>query len=120
MKIYALTLLIFITGLNCFSYDNVEILNFLQSQRTTHDKSYFESLGELMTAGERHDVEDILDIPWSGRCFLKEHPNTPTNSGYIFREKNGLELVRAVLERPLIHLNFPSDFPRASKKKSKL
>ena len=28
-----------------------------------------------MTAAERPEVEDIIDTPWSGRCYVKESPN---------------------------------------------
>ena len=87
MKICTLPLLLFITSLNCFSNDNLELKNFLEHQRENHDKSHFDSLGELMMVGEMPEIENIIDIPWSGRCYVNESPNTPTNSGYILRKK---------------------------------
>ena len=117
MKTSALTLLIFIISLNCFSDDNLEITNFLEDQRQTHDKSHFESLGELMTTGERPDVDDIIDIPWSGRCYVKESPNTPTNSGYIFREKKWFRIPTGGAGTTAYPPQFPFRLPLGFKSK---
>ncbi len=51
------------------------------------NKSHFDTLGDLFKAGTLPNLSKISDIAWSGRCFLQDEPNNPTNAGYIFREK---------------------------------
>lgn len=64
-------------------------LSYAQAEEA---KTYFETLGDLFTAGIRPDLSKISNIAWAGRCYLSDKPNAPTNAGYIFRQKRSSDI----------------------------
>ena len=74
-------------SVECMSGEQSEILKIYEDQRITGDQLHFDSLDKFFKTGEIPKIEHIINTPWSGRCFLKDFPKTPTNAGYLFREK---------------------------------
>ncbi len=54
-------------------------------------QSYFAHLGEMFYQGEVPVVEEILQTPWTGRCFNRATPNRPSNIGLYIREREVMD-----------------------------
>ena len=59
----------------------------LSNAQVEKDNTYFETLGDLYSEGVRAEISMLINKAWIGRCFMKNHPNEPKASGYVFRIK---------------------------------
>ena len=117
MRILKLTALTIFISFNSIADDQFEISKTLEDRRLTSGQSYHDSLGEFFNLGETPKIDHIINTPWSGRCFLKESPNTPTNAGYIFREKKWYRPRFGVTGSAPYPPQFPFRLPLRLKKK---
>ena len=117
MRIFKLTILTIFISFNCIAGDQFEMSKILEDQRLTSGQSYYDSLSEFFNVGETPKIEHIINTPWSGRCFLKESPNTPTNAGYIFREKKWYRLRFGITGGAPYPPQFPFRLPLRFKRK---
>jgi hypothetical protein len=54
--------------------------------QVNENKTYFETLGDMFEAGTKPEIKDMIKLAWSGRCFLADNQDAPTNAGLMFRE----------------------------------
>lgn len=51
------------------------------------DSSFYELVGDMYARGSKPVVNQVTDVAWAGRCFMRDQDqNAPKNAGYILRK----------------------------------